>query len=98
MKRTQTARAACARPDCTDLARDRGYCIRCIALVRRWGVPYRRDEQDDHRSGNTMQQEMDAALNDHPPVIEWAPNGKGILVAVSIYDPHTKDRKRGKAA
>lgn len=39
---------------------------------------------------NTYETEMDAALRTQPPVIVWKPNGKGILVAVEVRDPHTE--------
>lgn len=38
---------------------------------------------------NTYETEMDAALSAEPPLIVWRPNGKGVLVAVKIRDPHT---------
>jgi hypothetical protein len=34
--------------------------------------------------------DMDQALNDKPPRIRWAPNGKGIQVAVEVDDPYAE--------
>lgn len=34
--------------------------------------------------------EMDQALDEKPPRIRWASNGKGIQVAVEVDDPHTE--------
>ena len=81
--------STCARPDCSGEARDRGYCIRCIALVRRNGVPYRRSEQREEQAGNSYAREMDEALEMNPPVIEWYQH-KGVQVGVVIHDPHAE--------
>ena len=83
----------CARPDCSGEARDRGYCIRCSALVRRWAVPYRRAEQMEELAGNSYAREMTEALEADPPVIVWR-HRKGVQVAVHVHDPHTTVPKR----
>lgn len=77
----------CERPDCTELSRQWGYCPKHAALVRRRGVPYRRDETDEQQAGNAVEREMAEALEADPPVIEWEKRG-AILVHVSIHDPH----------
>jgi hypothetical protein len=42
--------------------------------------------------------EMNRALEKNPPVIEWVPNGRGVLVAAHIADPHTKKPRKQVAA
>jgi hypothetical protein len=39
---------------------------------------------------NSYCREMDKALEARPPVIVWRKDARGILVAVSIDDPHTQ--------
>lgn len=41
-------------------------------------------------TANRHCREMDEALQARPPVITWAPNGRGVLVATSIDDPHAE--------
>lgn len=89
--------SSCARPDCTGDARDRGYCIRCIALVRRWGVPYRRAEQMEEQAGHSNAREMTEALDADPPEIVWRQH-KGIQIAVHVHDSHTTVPKRPRYA
>jgi hypothetical protein len=38
--------------------------------------------------------EMNKALAKNPPVIVWVPNRRGVLVAASIWDPHTKNPRK----
>lgn len=39
---------------------------------------------------NVHTNEMDAALEARPPKITWVPNGHGVMVAVTIHDPHAE--------
>lgn len=94
MKRTPTPRAVCARPDCTTESRQGGWCSKHDAQVRRTGSPYRRDELDDRQSGNQWTNQMDEVLQANPPEITWAPNGKGIMIAVEVHDPHGDSPRR----
>lgn len=43
-------------------------------------------------TANRHCREMDEALAKRPPVITWSPNGRGVLVATSIDDPHAESR------
>lgn len=42
------------------------------------------------RLDNAIRAEMDKALEARPPVITWRKNKHGILVAVSVRDPHAE--------
>jgi hypothetical protein len=48
-------------------------------------------------SANMHCKEMDAALAANPPEIVWVKDRNGIMRAVQVDDPHTTDRKRGRA-
>jgi len=78
----------CGRPDCNKEQRELGFCLTHVALFRRNGAPYRQDELAEMRDSNKHQTEMDAALEEDPPIIQWIPNGKGVLVGYVIHDPH----------
>lgn len=46
---------------------------------------------------NVYEADMARALEDDPPVIEWVPNSKGVMIAASIHDPHAeKEHKQRK--
>jgi hypothetical protein len=49
-------------------------------------------------AANAYELEMTEALEANPPVIQWVPNGRGVLVAAAIYDPHTKNPRKQVAA
>lgn len=42
------------------------------------------------RNINNHCREMDEALKRNPPVIVWAKNKRGVMVAVEVRDPHAE--------
>lgn len=49
------------------------------------------------RPNNIHHIEMDAALAERPPVIKWAKNKRGVMVAVEIHDPHAEKSTEAQA-
>lgn len=47
-------------------------------------------------TANSLQTEYDAEIDANPPLIEWKPNGKGVMVGTVIEDPH-KDGNHNKS-
>lgn len=43
-------------------------------------------------TGNRHCREMDEALEANPPQITWRKNSHGVMVAVSVNDPHAEGR------
>lgn len=95
MKWNRQPRTPCARPDCDRPNEWWEYCMRHAKLAQRNGVPYTRDEIVGMRDSNRHQREMDEALEQDPPVIQWVLHPqRRVMVAAHIYDPHAEKKSR----
>lgn len=90
MKWNPQPKPPCGRPDCDKPSRQWGYCPNHAALFDRNGMPYTQEEAAGMREANRHEQEMTEALEADPPVIDWVPDGRGVLVGHVIRDPHAE--------
>lgn len=77
------------------LRRSEDPCDLCIEAVAEDARKYRaakprRPACRKAGAANAAEREMDAALEARPPQITWIPNGRGVMVATSVDDPHTE--------